>query len=197
MSGSVAAMLASSPALWTPASCSSRQVYLSFAGLRLNSAVLRFSRSTSSYNVRFSVVEKQCCQRSGKGSRKVCVEASSNGTPQPFDYDVIIIGAGVGGHGAALHAVEQGLKTAIIEGDTVGGTCVNRGCVPSKALLAVSGRMRELKDEHHLKALGIQVSVTSLSDDILNVEAAKFSFFIFRLYSVMPFIHKKLIITCK
>ncbi|KAJ7563206.1 hypothetical protein O6H91_03G100600 [Diphasiastrum complanatum] len=158
MSGSVAAMLASSPALWTPASCSSRQVYLSFAGLRLNSAVLRFSRSTSSYNVRFSVVEKQCCQRSGKGSRKVCVEASSNGTPQPFDYDVIIIGAGVGGHGAALHAVEQGLKTAIIEGDTVGGTCVNRGCVPSKALLAVSGRMRELKDEHHLKALGIQVA---------------------------------------
>jgi pyruvate/2-oxoglutarate dehydrogenase complex dihydrolipoamide dehydrogenase (E3) component len=40
----------------------------------------------------------------------------------------------------------------------VGGTCVNRGCVPSKALLAVSGRMREMKDAHHLKALGIQAS---------------------------------------
>lgn len=53
--------------------------------------------------------------------------------------------------------VTQGLKTAIIEGDIVGGTCVNRGCVPSKALLAVSGRMRELKNEHHLKALGLQV----------------------------------------
>ena len=39
----------------------------------------------------------------------------------------------------------------------VGGTCVNRGCVPSKALLAVSGRMRELQNEHHLKALGLQV----------------------------------------
>ena len=39
----------------------------------------------------------------------------------------------------------------------VGGTCVNRGCVPSKALLAISGRMRELQDEHHLKALGIKV----------------------------------------
>lgn len=51
----------------------------------------------------------------------------------------------------------QGLKTAIIEGDVVGGTCVNRGCVPSKALLAVSGRMRELQSEHHLKALGLQV----------------------------------------
>ncbi|KAJ3669638.1 hypothetical protein LUZ60_011588 [Juncus effusus] len=75
-----------------------------------------------------------------------------------FDYDLVIIGAGVGGHGAALHAVEKGLKTAIIEGDVVGGTCVNRGCVPSKALLAVSGRMRELNDEHHLKSLGLKVS---------------------------------------
>lgn len=53
--------------------------------------------------------------------------------------------------------VSQGLKTAIIEGDVVGGTCVNRGCVPSKALLAVSGRMRELHDEHHLKSLGLKV----------------------------------------
>ncbi|PAN17379.1 hypothetical protein PAHAL_3G127800 [Panicum hallii] len=77
-----------------------------------------------------------------------------------FDYDLVIIGAGVGGHGAALHAVEEGLKTAIIEGDVVGGTCVNRGCVPSKALLAVSGRMRELHDEHHMKSLGLQVSST-------------------------------------
>lgn len=84
---------------------------------------------------------------------------SGNGSaPKAFDYDLVIIGAGVGGHGAALHAVEKGLKTAIIEGDVVGGTCVNRGCVPSKALLAVSGRMRELQSEHHLKALGLQVS---------------------------------------
>lgn len=78
-----------------------------------------------------------------------------------FDYDLIIIGAGVGGHGAALHAVEKGLKTAIVEGDVIGGTCVNRGCVPSKALLAVSGRMRELQNEHHMKALGLQVSSAS------------------------------------
>ncbi|KAF3967949.1 hypothetical protein CMV_008114 [Castanea mollissima] len=85
--------------------------------------------------------------------------SGGNGSPpKSFDYDLLIIGAGVGGHGAALHAVEKGLKTGIIEGDVVGGTCVNRGCVPSKALLAVSGRMRELQSEHHLKALGLQVS---------------------------------------
>nr|WP_199307709.1 MULTISPECIES: dihydrolipoyl dehydrogenase [unclassified Leptolyngbya] len=70
---------------------------------------------------------------------------------------MIIIGAGVGGHGAALHAVSCGLKTAIIEAGDMGGTCVNRGCIPSKALLAASGRVRELRDAHHLKAMGIQL----------------------------------------
>ena len=76
---------------------------------------------------------------------------------QEFDYDLVIIGAGVGGHGAALHAVSCGLKTAIIEAVDMGGTCVNRGCIPSKALLAAAGRVRELRNAHHLKALGIQV----------------------------------------
>ena len=77
---------------------------------------------------------------------------------QEFDYDLVIIGAGVGGHGAALHAVSCGLKTAIIEEADMGGTCVNRGCIPSKALLAASGKVRELRNAHHLKSLGIQVS---------------------------------------
>ncbi|MBW4468211.1 MAG: dihydrolipoyl dehydrogenase [Pegethrix bostrychoides GSE-TBD4-15B] len=78
-----------------------------------------------------------------------------------LDYDLVIIGAGVGGHGAALHAVSCGLKTAIIEAAEMGGTCVNRGCIPSKALLAASGRVRELRNAHHLKALGIQVDQVS------------------------------------
>ncbi len=74
-----------------------------------------------------------------------------------FDYDLVIIGAGVGGHGAALHAVANGLKTAIVEDGVMGGTCVNRGCIPSKALLAASGRVREMRAKSHLKALGIEV----------------------------------------
>ncbi len=76
---------------------------------------------------------------------------------QAFDYDLIILGAGVGGHGAALHAVSCGLRTAIVEAAEMGGTCVNRGCIPSKALLAASGRVRELRDADHLKALGVHV----------------------------------------
>ncbi|MGL5871953.1 MAG: dihydrolipoyl dehydrogenase [Xenococcaceae cyanobacterium] len=76
---------------------------------------------------------------------------------QQFDYDLVIIGAGVGGHGAAIHAVKCGLKTAIIEAADMGGTCVNRGCIPSKALLAASGRVRELRDTSHLQSMGINV----------------------------------------
>ena len=76
---------------------------------------------------------------------------------QGFDFDVAIIGCGVGGHGAALHSRAQGLATGVFAGGDVGGTCVNRGCVPSKALLAASGRVRDMKDRAHLSSLGIEV----------------------------------------
>jgi dihydrolipoamide dehydrogenase len=88
-----------------------------------------------------------------------------------FDYDLVIIGAGVGGHGAALHAVSCGLKTAIIEAADMGGTCVNRGCIPSKALLAASGRVRDLRNAHHLKSLGIQVDRVSFDREAIASHA--------------------------
>jgi dihydrolipoamide dehydrogenase len=91
-----------------------------------------------------------------RGLIKVSAMAAAN-----YDYDLIIIGAGVGGHGAAIHAAECGLKTAIVEGDVMGGTCVNRGCVPSKALLAAAGRVRDMKNADHLKHLGITVDNVS------------------------------------
>lgn len=50
----------------------------------------------------------------------------SMATDGGFDYDVAIIGCGVGGHGAALHAKAQGLKTVVLTGKDIGGTCVNR-----------------------------------------------------------------------
>jgi dihydrolipoamide dehydrogenase len=80
---------------------------------------------------------------------------------QAFDYDLVIVGAGVGGHAAALHAVACGLKTAIVESGIMGGTCVNRGCIPSKALLAASGRVRELRDAKHLSELGISIGAVA------------------------------------
>ena len=47
------------------------------------------------------------------------------------DYQLIVIGAGPGGYVAALHAAKQGLRTAVIENRDVGGTCLNRGCIPT------------------------------------------------------------------
>lgn len=90
---------------------------------------------------------------------------------EQFDYDLIIIGAGVGGHGAALHAVKCGLKTAIVEAKDMGGTCVNRGCIPSKALLAASGRVRELRDQNHLNSLGIHVSGVGYNQEAIASHA--------------------------
>ena len=52
-----------------------------------------------------------------------------------MDYDVIVIGAGPGGYTAAIRASQLGLKVAVVEYDTLGGTCLNRGCIPTKVLL--------------------------------------------------------------
>ena len=79
-------------------------------------------------------------------------------TDSKFDFDLIVIGAGYGGFDAAKHAAEKGLKVAIVESNDMGGTCVNRGCVPSKALLAASGKVRELANYEHLKKFGIHTS---------------------------------------
>jgi|TARA_B100002003_G_scaffold250514_1_gene290186 dihydrolipoamide dehydrogenase len=51
------------------------------------------------------------------------------------DFDVVVLGAGPGGYVAAIRAAQLGLKTAIIEKDSVGGVCLNWGCIPSKSLL--------------------------------------------------------------
>jgi dihydrolipoamide dehydrogenase len=62
------------------------------------------------------------------------------------DYDVIVIGAGPGGYVCAIRCAQLGLRTACVEGrETLGGTCLNIGCIPSKALLHAS----ELYHEAH------------------------------------------------
>ncbi|MCL1935257.1 MAG: dihydrolipoyl dehydrogenase [Defluviitaleaceae bacterium] len=59
-------------------------------------------------------------------------------------YDVIVIGSGPGGYVAAIRAAQNGLKTAIIEAKDFGGTCLNRGCIPTKTILHISHVYREL-----------------------------------------------------
>lgn len=55
--------------------------------------------------------------------------------PLAESFDIVVIGAGPGGYATALYGAAAGLKIAIIEKDTVGGTCLNRGCIPAKELL--------------------------------------------------------------
>ena len=52
-----------------------------------------------------------------------------------YQYDVIVIGSGPGGYVAAIRAAQLGLKTAIVERESLGGVCLNWGCIPTKALL--------------------------------------------------------------
>lgn len=59
-------------------------------------------------------------------------------------YDLVIIGAGPGGYEAALEAARLGLHTALIEKDSVGGTCLNRGCIPTKTLVHTSSLYEEI-----------------------------------------------------
>ena len=71
-------------------------------------------------------------------------------------FDVVIIGSGPGGYVAAIRCAQLGMKTAIIEKyATLGGTCLNVGCIPSKALLASSHHYEELQ---HFADHGIEVS---------------------------------------
>jgi dihydrolipoamide dehydrogenase len=70
-------------------------------------------------------------------------------------FDVLVIGAGPGGYVAAIRAAQLGAKTGIVEKQYIGGTCLNVGCIPSKALLHIS----ELYDElQHLDQIGIQLA---------------------------------------
>ena len=56
-----------------------------------------------------------------------------------MEYDLIVIGAGPGGYEAAFEAADLGMKTALIEKEEPGGTCLNHGCIPTKALLHGAG----------------------------------------------------------
>jgi dihydrolipoamide dehydrogenase len=89
------------------------------------------------------------------------------------DYDLIVIGAGPGGYVAAIRAAQLGLKTACVESrETLGGTCLNVGCIPSKALLHAS----ELYEEAHSGALakfGVNFKGVSLNLEQMHAEKAK------------------------
>jgi dihydrolipoamide dehydrogenase len=80
--------------------------------------------------------------------------SSSNGAGADHDVQVVVIGSGPGGYTAAFRAADLGLKTVLIERyDTLGGVCLNVGCIPSKALLHAARVVSEAEEmaEHGIK----------------------------------------------
>ncbi|MBJ7593906.1 MAG: dihydrolipoyl dehydrogenase [Candidatus Dormibacteraeota bacterium] len=68
----------------------------------------------------------------------------------PERFDVVFLGGGSGGYVAAIRAGQLGLRTAVVEAEKVGGTCLHRGCIPTKALLQSTALLDQVRDGHRL-----------------------------------------------
>jgi dihydrolipoamide dehydrogenase len=77
----------------------------------------------------------------------------------PDRYDVAVIGGGSGGYVAAIRAAQLGLRTLVVESDKVGGTCLHRGCIPTKALLQTAALLDAAR---HSERLGVRLGEVSL-----------------------------------
>lgn len=87
-------------------------------------------------------------------------------------FDVVVIGSGPGGYVAAIRASQLGQKVAIVEYDKMGGVCLNKGCIPTKAVLKSAHSVHELED---FKDLGIKVEVKELDGSQAVKRAKKIS----------------------
>jgi dihydrolipoamide dehydrogenase len=75
-------------------------------------------------------------------------------------FDLVIIGGGPGGYSAALYAASAGMKAALVEKDALGGTCLNRGCIPAKAFLETASVFRHVD---HAADFGIEASAPTVN----------------------------------
>ncbi|MBN2301728.1 MAG: dihydrolipoyl dehydrogenase [Lentisphaerae bacterium] len=73
-------------------------------------------------------------------------------------FDIVVVGSGPGGYPAAIRAAQLGANVALVEKQTLGGTCLNRGCIPTKALIAASSMIEQLQ---HADKFGIKTGPIS------------------------------------
>jgi len=85
-------------------------------------------------------------------------------------FDLVVIGGGPGGYGAALYATSAGLNVAVVEKGALGGTCLNRGCIPAKALLETAAVNRHVQ---HAAEFGIDSSVPSVNFAVAQARKQK------------------------
>ena len=83
----------------------------------------------------------------------------------PTTTDLAVIGAGPGGYTAAIRGAQKGLDVVLVERETVGGVCLNHGCIPAKALIHAAGFQ---KDIDHWNALGIETGPVDVDFDAIQ-----------------------------
>ena len=71
------------------------------------------------------------------------------------DFDLVVLGAGTGGYAAAFRAAQLGLRVALVDEDKIGGTCLHRGCIPTKALLESAAFTEKVR---HAKDMGLKLA---------------------------------------
>ena len=87
------------------------------------------------------------------------------------EYDVVVIGSGTGGYVAAIRAAQLGLKTAVVErAPVLGGTCLNWGCIPTKALLEHAHALKVAQD---WKEWGLTLGQAAIGIDMAQVQSRK------------------------
>ena len=82
-----------------------------------------------------------------------------------MDYDLLFIGGGPAGYEGAIAAAKKGLKTAVVEMDQLGGTCLQRGCIPTKAILHSVKAIKQIND---FAKIGVRVDKFHVSLDEIN-----------------------------
>lgn len=82
-----------------------------------------------------------------------------------MDYDLLFIGGGPAGYEGAIAAAKKGLKTAVVEMDQVGGTCLQRGCIPTKAILH---SVKAIKQINEFAKIGVRVEKFHVAVDDIN-----------------------------
>ena len=75
----------------------------------------------------------------------------------PIKTDIVVLGAGPGGYAAAFYAADMGKRVLLVEQDKrLGGVCLNRGCIPSKALLHATHMLGEARESAHRELVGVR-----------------------------------------
>ncbi len=80
-------------------------------------------------------------------------------------HDIVVLGGGPGGYAVAFRAASRGLDVALVEADEIGGTCLHRGCIPSKSVLHVAEVLEEV---NRAEVLGLKLTFEGLDGDGLS-----------------------------